>query len=573
MARPIYRKLGNKSVPKLLDKVDRIDIVDDKTAGGTGVPASAESVKSVYQDVQAEISARVQQGIDLKGGASVGYNTLKKIEDIVVANKSELEGDIAGINAVATDAIAAEASARASADSILQGNISQEVSERATAISNEASSRQTADGVLQANIDAEVSARTSAINNEVSARQVAVAGVQSNLDAEVAERTASVDTLTTSISNEVTARQNADSSLDARISNVESGMVAGVILKGEVNTLDDFNSMVEADVVEGWAYKVKSGTTGTNDVYVCIDGATPSDNTFVPTGWVSKSFLWLMDYADVSSAVQVEKSRALAKEAELQANIDLNTSTIATNKTLAENARTALQTNLEAADLAITNALNQEIADRQTAVSNEASLRTSADNAIQASLDDEISNRISAVSNEASARQSADDILTTAIATEATNRASAILAEETARISADNALDARLDIVESDELTAGSIAYALRMAKTYANLWIPVPFSEGIQTPLIIANDSVTLAYNPYGGIKGIMPRQEIVVYLANGETAIYNISTVTGNIATIGVETAGELDGLQATISYFYTEGDNLGSGAGEAGSGAYGL
>ncbi len=48
-------------------------------------------------------------------------------------------------------------------------------------------------------------------------------------------------------------------------------------------------------------------------------------------------------------------------------------------------------------------------------------------------------------------------------------RAAAIAAEESARIAADNALDGRLDVLEGNDSTSGSVAKALKDAKAYAD--------------------------------------------------------------------------------------------------------
>lgn len=107
-------------------------------------------------------------------------------------------GFAGGIYATA-DALAAEAEARADADSALQANIDSEAAERQTEdtflqaqISAEAANRETADTTLQTNIDGEATAREAAdsalqtaIDGEAAAREEADTALQTAVDGKV----------------------------------------------------------------------------------------------------------------------------------------------------------------------------------------------------------------------------------------------------------------------------------------------------------------------------------------------------------------------------------------------------
>ena len=131
-----------------------------------------------------------------------------------------------------TDAqVAAEAAARAAADTVLQGNIDAEAAARAAAdftlqnnIDAEAAARAAGDTVLQGNIDAEAAARAAAdftlqnnIDAEAAARAAGDTVLQGNIDAEAAARAAADFTLQSNINAETAARAAADTVLQGNI--------------------------------------------------------------------------------------------------------------------------------------------------------------------------------------------------------------------------------------------------------------------------------------------------------------------------------------------------------------------
>jgi hypothetical protein len=104
----------------------------------------------------------------------------------------------------------------------------------------------------------------------------------------------------------------------------------------------------------------------------------------------------------------------------------------------------------------------------ETADADRAAVRSefaTADAGLDAKIDAETVRALSAEASESSARQSSDNALQNQI-----NGLSSSLASEAAtRASADTGLDARLDVVEGDSTTAGSIAFGVQESKDYAD--------------------------------------------------------------------------------------------------------
>lgn len=672
MAGQNFRQLGNKTVPKLLEKINYTDIVNT-FAGGTGVPASAEIVKSLYMQTNTETQDRINGDLAIIDNASINYSTLFKIETVIKALKAsstqELQDAVASLQSnidnettartladtallnainqeisdrtsaisaeetarIAADAaeklaretaISAEASARTTADNSIISSVAQEVSDRQAAVSNEALARETADNALQANIDAEQLAREGAITSEAEAR-IASDLVNSNaITQEKIERQADIAQTNSALTVESNARIAADSAHDLRMSALESGMATGAQLKGTVDTLADFDAFVEADQKEGWFYKVKTGTTGTSDIYMV---ATAYNNAYdyKPSTWTTKGLIWLMDFADVSNAVSIEKSERVLADNELQGKITLLDGKVDSNKSVTDSAITLLRNDMNNADNVLDTKISTEATDRATAVTNEANARIAADDALNTSLSNEISARETAVSNEASTRAAADTVLQenitaeqvarqTAITNEINARTTAVSDEAAARIAADNTeksaretadtllqsnidaeaaarvtavsneaaareaadteINGKLAVIQGNNLTEGSIAKALLDAKVYADNYIPVPMLEGTDMTLLVVGDTVTLTYAPHRGLNGIA-LGECIVYLENGDSVMVTIVNVVGNVVTLATTLPGEYAGCPVKIQYWFINADQNGAGMGLSGEGGAGF
>jgi hypothetical protein len=102
------------------------------------------------------------------------------------------------------------------------------------------------------------------------------------------------------------------------------------------------------------------------------------------------------------------------------------------------------------------------------AVSAEESARMAADDALDARLD-VIEGDNTVAGSVAKALKDAKDYTDSEVSAEESARMAAVSAEESARIAADSDLDARLDILEGSDTTAGSVSKALKDAKDYTD--------------------------------------------------------------------------------------------------------
>jgi hypothetical protein len=624
----LFRQMGNKSVPALLAKIDSSSIVNTFD-GGTGAPASAEIAKTLFTQVNTETSNRINGDLAIIGSASADYATLAKIEAVILANEiataqaivdaagaaagdldSEIAARIAADTALSntltqeiadrTSADTAETSARVSADNGITSTIAQEVSDRAAAITAEASTRSTADIALQDNINAEILARAGAVTAEKDAREASDLVLDGKITTEATARIADVSNVNAAIVLETSSRVAADAAHDTRMSALESGMATGAQLKGTVATLADLDAFVEAEQTEGWFYKVTTGTNGSSDIYMVASSYNGAYD-YTPVGWTTKGFIWLMDYADVTNTVTVEKNERILADTELNGKITLLDGVVASNKTVIEATVATLRTDMTNGDSVLNSKVDTEIADRTTAVTNEANIRSAADSVLTTSISDEVTARQGAITLEATTRSEADAVLQTAITNEVTARSTAVTNEASARVAADGILqdnvdaeiaarvlavsnevtargDAdtvlgnRLSVVEGTELVDGSVKKALLDAKKYADLYIPVPMLEGVDGSLLVVGDTVTVTYAPHRGLNGIA-MGECIVYLANGDSVMVTVLNVVGNVITLATSVADEYAGLAVKIQYTFINADQNGAGMGVAGESGAGL
>ena len=622
-----YRTLGTKTVPKLLEKVNIIDIINDVITGGTGVPLSAEAGKGLNVKINVETTARQQALIDLIGGANIAYDTLSKIEGVIIANElardasatadtatletaltTEVANRIAGDSAlslslsqnVATlnSAIANEASARSGADTILTDDLAQEVLDRQTAITNEATARINADSAEQTRAIGVEATLNTALLNETTRATTAEGTLQTNIDAEQARATGVEGVLNTAINNERDQRVNADLGHENRLAAIENGLIAGIVWRASLADLIAVDALVEADVVLGWAYYI--GVE--KDVYVVVDG---TGGDYRPSTWTAtvgaKSFLKFADFAEVTGMISAETTRATTAETALAGDIQTETTRATTAEgilttsinneiTRATGAEATLQSNITAEATAriadvdaeearataeearIAGLLSQEVTDRGTAVTNERTRAEGEEARIEGLVNAEVLDRATAVTAEATARTNADNLISANLATEVTNRTNATATEVTNRTTADNILSGRLDIVEGANTVVGSIKKALLDANqvTYDN--ILVPKVQGLGGTLLVVGDTITVNHVIADGINGIV-FGEVVVYLnGTSEAVAVNVASVTGSVITLAVSVVDEYAGMPVKVNYFSRALLDTGAGTGVAGAGLAG-
>ena len=204
------------------------------------------------------------------------------------------EFDPSSANAYTDAQVAAEAAARAAADTTLQSNIDAEAAARAqgdidtlgaanahtdASVAAEAAARAAADTTLQSNIDAEAVARAqgdintlaaantytdASVAAEAAARAAADTTLQSNIDAEAAARAqGDIDTLaaantytTAQVAAEAAARSAADTTLQ---SNIDAEAAARA--QGDIDTLAAANTYTDAQVAAEAAARSAADTT------------------------------------------------------------------------------------------------------------------------------------------------------------------------------------------------------------------------------------------------------------------------------------------------------------------------
>ena len=312
-------------------------------------------------------------------------------------------------------------------------------------VSTEKARAEAAEGVNAAAITAEETARISGDDGEKTRAEAAEAALQVNIDAEASART------------------SADSALSGRLDTVEGGLVAGVVWKDSLADLAALDALTEGSVTVGWAYYV----VDQKDVFVCVDSAGDRQ----PSGWSSKGFIKIADFTELSGLVSSEESARQSADSTLQANIDSEASSRTSADSTATSDRGAIRTEFAAADAGLQTAIDAVQADvnqnesdsdsaHASATTDRGSIRTefaAADSTISASVTAEANTRASA---DTSLQSNITAEETRALAAEGVN-AAAITAEASSRASADSALDARLDTLEGDSNTAGSVAKAI----------------------------------------------------------------------------------------------------------------
>jgi hypothetical protein len=353
------------------------------------------------------------------------------IASAVTALDNDLQGQIHTLSSGAST----EASTRASADSVLQGNITAEVTRataaegvNATAISSEASTRASADTTLQSNIDAEQLARESADSD-----------LQSQITAEVTSRANAVSGLITDVANANTARITGDNNLQAAITSVQNAVNA--ITTGTIPALDTIVEVVAAfEAADGNLQSLMSGNSSAINV---IDGRvdTLDSDMAVVQGLASAT----------ASTVAVQGGRLSTEEGNvdsLQTFTGIGTALDTTAASLAV-AINELHGELNTAVTSISNEITRATAAEgvnDTAITSEASARSAADILLQGNID-----------TEASTRAAADSDLQVGLAAELVVRAAGdttlqnnINTEVALRVAGDNSLQNQINSIVSN---------------------------------------------------------------------------------------------------------------------------
>ena len=292
--------------------------------------------------------------------------------------------------------ILAEAAARVQADATEQAA-------REAAISAEESRALAAEGVLQDAIDQEESDRIAAVSAEQSARELADSGLQDAIDDEEtralaaeAALQAGIDALDTgnaqALADEVAARIAGDSALQSAV-DAEKARIDAILLASDADK-DSFAEIV--------------------NLINSVD--TENDNAFA-SYVLSNDAALAQEVSDRSSGdstlqsnLDSEEARALAAEGVLQGNIDSEESrAMAAEGALSD--RLDIVEGLDSVEGSVAKAEKDAKDFAQGLVDAEQSARESADSSLQAAIDQEVSDRQSAITGEENARSAADSAL------------------------------------------------------------------------------------------------------------------------------------------------------------------
>lgn len=279
--------------------------------------------------------------IAVTGSADTGFTV-----DVGTAFKARVSGLESGV--------AAEASARAAADAVLQAAIDAEVTER-----------QATDAALAAEVSRAKGVEGDLLNLTTDAKSNLVAAineVQAEIITESSARIAADSAINTSIAGEASARQAADTVLQGNIDAEASARAAA-------------DAQLTSDLAAETTARVAADATLTTNLAAEVTRATAAEGV-------------------LTTNLAAEVTRATDAEAALQAAIDAETSA----RIAAVSAETTARSN---ADAGLQSAIDAEVAAREAAVTAEASTRSTADAALQASLD-----------AETSAREAADTVIT-----------------------------------------------------------------------------------------------------------------------------------------------------------------
>ena len=419
---------GNGSIKKSLQ--DAKDYADLKVSNLiNGAPGALDTLKEIADQLANDESA---VGALTNTVASNLVEAKSYADQKVSEEASARQSAISSEQSARQSAISAEQSARELADqaldgrldvleqdpttktyvdgkvSMLQGSISQEVLDLEGMLSAEESARQLADNNL--------SGRIAVLEQDPTTKQYVdgeVSDLQGQITQEISDRQSAV-------SSEQSRAESAEQALDGRIDVLEQDPTTKTYVDGKVSMLEGEISQEISDRQSAISSEQSraQAAEGLLDGRLDVLEQDPTTKTYVDGKVVM-----------LQGEVDSEESRAMAAEGALDGRLDI----------LEQDPTTKTYVDGEVQDLQ--GQISQEISDRQSAVSNEASVRQMADNALDARLD--------VLEQDPTTKSYVDS----QINQEVSDRQADVNAEESRAMSAEAALDGRLDILEQDPVT------------------------------------------------------------------------------------------------------------------------
>jgi hypothetical protein len=272
----------------------------------------------------------------------------------------------------------------------------------------------------------------------------------------------------------------------------------------------------------------------------------------------------------------VVDNRVTTEVATLNSTITSNDSAINTALTNEINRATTVET-------ANTGAIATLNADNQTAGSVDSKVKVETTRAL--SVEDGHNTRITiiegddqtvgsikeAVLVEKTRSMTSEGIIDAKVIQEISDRIADVDAEELRATTEETAIVGRVDIIEGDDQTVGSIKKAQLDAQAYADKWIPRCKLEVLTGTNTISGDEISVTYAPMpdGVVMG-----EVIVYGGDNdsEALSVNVASISGTTIKLDVVTAGEFDGKECKVFYMFLNADQTGASQGAAGSGGAG-
>ena len=278
------------------------NIVNNTSSTSTTQPLSAKQGKVLRDDLNAEIANR-EADVDLV------ENTLTTNLNAEIARSKKAEAD--------------ELARAQAAEKVLTDNLAQEVTDRITAVSTEKSRAESAESTLTTNL-----------NNEITRAKGAEQDLTDNLAKEITDRTNDVNeeetraksaekVLTDNLSAEVTRATNKENEINVAL----TGEISRAT--GAENTL---TSNLNAEILR--AEGVESG----------LASRIATMEAFFKEANIDASKDFIDTLKEIQSYIASDKTGAAA----MTASINANTAAIATEKSRAESAEGALQSNIDA---------------------------------------------------------------------------------------------------------------------------------------------------------------------------------------------------------------------------------
>ena len=321
---------------------------------------------------------------------------------------------------------------------------------------------------IKFNISGQLIADQGNFNAEVTARTNADSTLQANINAEATSRANADNTLQQNINTEATARSNADSTLQTNLnaeitarSNVDSTLQTN--LNTEITSRVNADSTLQANINTEATTRANADSTLQANIDAEVTARANADNVEITA----------RSNADITlqNNINAEITTRANADTTLQNNINAEI-------TARSNAESTFQANIDAeattrtnADVTLQNNINTEITARSNAdvtlqnnINAEITARTNADTTLQTNINTEITARNNADDAEITARSNADTTLQNNINAEITTRNNAdftlqtnINSEITARSNADSTLQSNINLLTNTVFTTISM--------------------------------------------------------------------------------------------------------------------